>query len=476
MTLDNPSVVMLLLLLILMTVCGFYVYFRRRLARATRLKVEADTAPLPEGVAEACTSSQSLPGVFAGSGSLMLVGYGSFGANLVLSVLTAIHRSGLERAIGSILLIEFDQDVQLDFNNRLPDVFKSRLVMTEAAALAGGFGNRPIVEVEGLAPHWTRRVIRASEEIIDRHRRLSPGSAEPAQVICFTSPGPTGYTGHVATRRLRQEFPVSQFIGLMAYSHVDRMRGQIKEVIESHLAAGMHGFVVADNLRDFESPDRVPELNDFAMLCTILALLTSTKRAAIGTSGNNLFRQLIPEKGGLASFRVSLSTLPAYSYAGNRHYVHREAVIDLVIRQLAKIDDVSPAVSARLGHDSTMRYDVVVTPIVPEHLRQIDTEIRESIDVATAPRRNTELRFSPVAMPISDTKPTCPIAVLSLQALTEPWAHLNDVSLGDTQRTLSRPNEADVIDATSTDVTHLTSANGTKPVPAEDENVIAQQS
>lgn len=460
----------IILLFIVLAAIAAYIYRRRK--RVAQSNADIAARPLPDGTAEACTNSDSLPGVISGSGSLMLVGYGSFGANLVLSVLTATHRSGLERAIGSILLIEFDQDVQLDFGNRLPDVFKNRLVVTEAAALAGGFGNRPISEVEGLAPHWTRRVIRAAEDVIDRHRRLSPRSAEPAQVICFTSPGPTGYTGHVATKRLSQEFPVSQFIGLMAYSHVDRMRGQIKEVIDSHLRAGMHGFVVADNLRDLESPDRIPELNDFAMLCTVLALLTSTRRAAIGASGNNLFRQLIPEQGGLASFRASISTLPAHPYTGNRYYVHREAVTDLVIRQLARINDASPAVSARLGHELTMRYDVVVAPIIPAHLRQLDTEIRESIEEATPPARNTEIRFSPVAMPISTVKPTCPLVVLSLQALTEPDVHLATVSSGlflpiNTPSTGSAPDEA-----THSDREHLTSTNGTGPAIIEDPNVI----
>lgn len=423
----------------------FYSYWahRRSQRAAAGLRAEREereaiqaalTAPVPDGGAESCTDARKMPSAFPGTGSLMIVGYGSFGANLVASFLASAERSGLEQTVGSVLLVEFDQDVQQRFLDKMPAVFLERLVLTQSAALAGGFGNRPIAEIETLEMrlHWVNRVYEAAEEVIDRHRRRSSRSSEPSQVICFTSPGSTGYVGYVAAKRLREEFPASQFMGLLAYSHVDRMRGQIKDVVEKHLENGVHGFVVADNLRDVDAPDRKPERNDFAMLCTVLSLLSSTKHAAVGTAGNNVFRHLIPEQGGLASFRVSFSTLPAFRFAPHpkvtRYYVHGQAVVDMMLRRLALIDDVPAGVFAELGHEKTMRYDVVVAPIVPDDLLWVDHQVRDAVERAMSPRRNFELRFAPVAMPINPDKPDCPIMVVSLQALTNPWEHLDEVS------------------------------------------------
>lgn len=408
------------------------------------------SAALPEGAVEIRAG-----GIAAGrdhilEGKLMLVFAGSFAASLGLRLLCLLDQCGLERSVGSILLIELDAWRRQDFLNRLPSVYADRVVVAFCAALPGGGKNLPIPEIDKLRRYWQPEIIEKAQAVCDRHQRRSQRSNEAAQVLPFISLGTTGYMGATAVAEIMRTFRAAQCVGFTAYPHHDRLRGRARAILSAYTKAGCHGYISADNLPDERAPERDLLVNDMGMVAIVVGLIAASRKADAVTESNNAFTLVLPEeRGGIASYRSYLTSLPAHRHQPHpevepRFYVYGDATVSACLRALDEVEEAGrKAVGADYGHTRTSRFDLLLLPLEADSLTWVDDKTRHALQVTEPLPGNYDLFFAGVAAEIDPDLPTCSIVAVSVEALTDPDRHLDEVAeplpVGRRTRVGSRP-------------------------------------
>lgn len=423
---------------------------RERALRARDAALEAARAqPLPEGSAELYGGSDGRQAAGALAGKLMFVLAGTFAGKLGLRVLAMMDMCGLERAVGSILLIELDEDRRRDFLEQVPAVFHDRIRVASCAALPGGGVNRPLSWIWDKRAYWMSELQSKAREVCDLHQRRSPRSNEAAQVVPFISLGATGYMGATAVREILKIFRIAQCVGFTAYPHHDRLRTRAPEVLQAYIDAGCHGFICADNLPDGLAPHRDFLENDMGMVAIIVGLIAATKNADAVTETNNAFTLVLPdEPGGMASFRTYITTLPAFEHRPHpaldpRYYVMGDAMVSACLRALDEVgQEHRKAVSAEFGHELTSRFDIIVTPLEPLSLLRVQDETLAALKTVNSLKPNYDVFFAGIKTRIDPTKPTCPIFAVSLEAIRDPVHHLASVSRPLIASSIIVPNHA----------------------------------
>lgn len=368
-------------------------------------------------------------------GKIMLVLSGTFAAKLGLRLLRMMAQCDVDQAIGSILLIELDEWRRQDFMAHLPPVYADRLVVASCATLGAGGANQPLEAIDRLKRYWKPEILRCVHDVCDLHQRRDPRCHEAAQIIPFISLGSTGYIGATAIEHIKRRFQNAQCIGFTAYPHHDRLRGRTPQVLAAYTAAGCHGFIAADNLPDETAPERDFLINDMGMMAIIVGLIAGTRNADAVTETNNTFTLVLPEEpGGIASFRTYMTTLPAYTFQPHpaldpRYYVIRDATVAACLNALEEVSkDNRKAVGADFGHERTSRFDILLIPLEPRSLVRVHDDLRTALQTVEPLPPNYDLFMSGTRSPIDPERPTCPILVVSLEALTDPKSHLQAIA------------------------------------------------
>lgn len=404
-----------------------YRRYRADQARKTALTLAMDL-PLPEGALSIGVPSTG-PVSVDRSGRIMLVLSGTFAENLGSNLLALLARCGLDRSIGSVLLIELDVRRRDHFMAGVPACYHDRIVTASFAGLAGGLANRPPEEVAALIDRWGGPVIAGAERVCEVHQRFNRGE-EPALILTFISQGGQAILGTRALTVITRAFPLAQAFGFTALPTDDILRERVMDVLDSYRAVGVRGFVVADNLVD--------ELrNDFGMIGAIVGFASAAENADAAVEQNNAWYRLYANApGNLVSFSTYARNLPGFLFQPHpdmppRFFVYKDSVVSAFLTGLEEVRHRGAAIAgANLSAmvPKTTSFDLVLAAVVPEDLKQDEDAIILARQLKEEDLRNRQLVVASIATEIDPERPLCPVAVVSLRALADGPALLRQIT------------------------------------------------
>jgi hypothetical protein len=406
---------------------------RRRAERQANqaLRQAAQLAKPPEGALEVSTAAAIAARPADQSGRIMLVLAGSFAANVGTGLLTLLERCGLAGAIGSILVIELDRRRREHFLSSAPAVFHDRLVPVRYTGLAGGLGNRSPQEVRDYVHRWGPEVARGATTACERHQALQRGD-EPALVLTFVSQGGQALLGVQAVDAIARQFPLAKFFGLTALPVDDRLRVRTEYILDAYRRVGVHGFVVSDNLCD-------EVRNDFGLVAAITGFAAAAEHTDAAVEQNNAWYHLFTEApGGLVSFSTYARNIPGYvltpthPLVAPRFYVFKGSVrsaIETGLEEVRRKEYHALAGNGLAGQEPlTSRFDIVLAAVRPADLRDDADDVVLGQELKGRDKRNYHLQFAPIMAQISVDQPLCPVAVVSLHAVHEAPATLQQLT------------------------------------------------
>ena len=396
---------------------------QRRRSEVTDLAAElaARNAPLPVGSVLVNASDQTIHG--DRSGRIMFVFDGSFSAAVGAALLVLLSWCGLDRVVGSILLIELDGNQRRKFFERLPAIFRDRLVSVDLASLAGGGANRSPQEMLSFINRWGPAVRRSANEVCDRHQRLQLG-AEPALVLLFLSLGGQAILATEALNVIKSKFRLAKMVGFTAIPTDDRLRQHFQFLRQIYTDIGVQGFVVSDNLGDVVR-------NDFGMIAAIAGFVASTEHADSAVELNNGLTVLFDDHpGGLVSYSTHVADVPGYRVLPThprvppRYVVYQSAVTSAMASALEDVRRPDHHALHGLGGETpvplTSRFDIVLTAVRSDHLKPIEDDINEGESLLRADKRNHHLLVAPIGTVVDPERPSCPVVAVALHAIHEP--------------------------------------------------------
>jgi hypothetical protein len=209
---------------------------------------------------------------------------------------------------------------------------------------------------------------------------------------------------------------------------------------------GVHGFVISDNLGD-------EVRNDFGMIASISGFSAAAENADAAVEQNNAWYLLFRETpGGLVSYSTYARSIPGFRLTPihpmvpARYFVYGSSVVSTILTGLEEVrrpEFISLVSQGRDGQEpDTSRFDIVLTAVVPEDLKQDEDDVVLGQHLKGRDKRNYHLLFAPITVEIDPARPLCPVAVVSLQAVHDSAATLKQLTapFSARQLTLGSPN------------------------------------
>lgn len=392
---------------------------------ARRAEAERDAArraPLPAGGVGIRSSAAN--STADRSGRIMLVIVGTFGTGLGLAVLRWLDRCGLAHAIGSILLIELDDNQRTSFLGSVPAVFQDRIVAVRFGGLSGGLANRGPEEVRALSRVWGPALRHGVADVAQLHQRLQ--HAAPALTLTLTSTGGQALLGVVAIEELRKVFSESRYYGYTILPVDGLLREHVRAILDAYHRAGVIGFIIADNLLD-------EVRNDFGMAAGIVGLIASSSDADAAVEFNNALTLLFERAPGhLATFSTAVRQLPGHRFQPHpevepRYYVQHDLLLSTARSVLAAVqqtEDTALGNLRDLGQDQapplTSRFELVLTAVRPDDLKAVEDDlVLGEQGFKGVSKRDYHLLVTSIATTIDPEAPLCPVAAVALRALPD---------------------------------------------------------
>jgi len=384
------------------------------------------------------------------SGRIMLILSGTFAGNVGLRLLQQLDRCGMSGTVGSILLLEGDSGRRDAFLAQMPPLFRDRIVAVRYPALTGGLANGSPSEVQDLVQLWGPSVLEGADEICMRHMDLHKGE-EAALGLVFVSQGGQAIIGADAVKHISRQFRRMKWFGFTALPVDQRLRAQVPTVLDLYRAQGVHGFVVSDNLGD-------PVANDFGMVATIAGFAAASEHADAAVEQNNAWRLLFAQTpGGLVSINTYVRQIPAYQHTPlpgtpERYYVYRDsavATIHACLHEVTRSEYRSvPTVTLDGMPEMTSQFDILLTGIVPEDLKQVEDLVMVGQGLTGRAKRNYHLLFAPITADVRQGRVVCPVVAVSIRALRDEVAALRQLVAPETKPRPQEETAADQITAT----------------------------
>lgn len=439
---------------------------------ASALAAWALARSLPDGAAPLARPGAAVARPRAIVGSLQLVAVGDYGCNEALRILTTLAQCGLDRSVGSLLIVQFSAQQRARFAQALPTAYTDRITYAYHEAYEDGFGNRAPEEVLAEGDAWVPVVREATAELIDLHERRNPGRA-PGTILCLLSPGGHFPLGLVPVRLLRERYRAAVLVGATTLAHMSRLRGQFTWFKRQYEAAGLRGWLLTDTL----GPD--PDVADWALAGLVAGITDAAVQGQAGVQPTNVLNLLLPrEPGGVIVWRTVTDRLVAFPWqrvpglTPMRYFVFRQPLIERLqgaLRRLAAGEGL-PSTELPTGEPDTAEYDVVLLPIghddlttiaraVRDGLRQRDALLREVGLVApgpTGPGRPEADRatiFASVAARVDPQRPAAPLVLLRVAAVRVDAAPMAEIVKPPAERRLGMTGQLDS-DTTSVVVPH----------------------
>lgn len=395
---------------------------------AAALLDAARATPLPEGSAEVRASLRAGRRRVS-DGRIMLLLVGTFGENLGQNLLRLLAQCDLAQAIGSVLVLELDTRRREHFLAGVPDIFGPRIEVVSFSGLSGGGGNDPDV-VRSQIAGWGPAVVHGAQRVVERHLATQRGE-EPALILVVLGQGGQTPTGLIALDQLRQLLPRAKSYGLTALPVDDLLRQRVSGTLADYRAAGVEGFIVADNLQD--------ELrNDFGMIAAMTAFVDASEHSDAAVEANNGLYLLFKEAPGkLVSYSTALRMIPGYCFQPHpslppRYYIYKQTLDAAILTGLDQVDRADHHALGQASNGSvplTSRFDLVLAAVVPEALQAHADYIQLGQQMKGIDKRNYHFLAGSIATEIDPDAPRCPVAVVALRALPDGDATLASLTV-----------------------------------------------
>ncbi len=376
-------------------------------------------------------------------GTLMLVGVGSYGLNMLVRLLTLLYVCGLQRLVGTIILVEHNTNNRRRFFERVDEIFHGRVVLGFAEGWSTGLANSPTSIILDNIHYWGRTLKQAASEAVDLHERLT--QYPPGQILFFWSLGGQAPMGLPILEVLRAKFSKAQIFGMTSLPHHTRNRAKFAELRGEYEddVHGVAGWVVSEEL----SPDR--ESADTAMAALIVAPSSAQLFDDQTTQLNNVLALAFTQQpGGILTLQYVHEKLPAWAWVveGEQlgYYAKFQRVAETVQGALGMIEAGRGNYTKRavLGESGTSVYDIVMTNLGYDerHERDDMLELAETITDGYQQRLarlratnqldrfpgmlfgkyNYDLKFGSMAAVITDNKkPQIEVVVMRLAAVKD---------------------------------------------------------
>ena len=392
-------------------------------------------------------------------GAFMLVGVGTFGMNQIARLLTLLNQCGLEQMVGSILIVENDAQLRMQFYHRIPPVFHDRIKYGYSEAFSGGMENQTMDWVLDHIDLWGVPIEEAAKDVIDMHLRRNSNRA-PSDIFLFVSLGGQVPLGLPILDQIHPRFEQKLIVGFTTLPPHDRLRVHYEELKGEYEKRGVHGWVLEDNL----GPD--PVTADFGMVSMIVALADAALHADAAVQPNNTFALSLTRTPGavlvyqVASTNVAGYSIPPIPQRPQRSYVFEQPVVEEALKTLRRIENNTGIWSAALplGEKGTSTWDIMMISLYPEDLRRVEDKVKSGIQLRLKMRRNSNkkngrspahgpllgqgnygLPFASIATVIDHAKPVCPIVVVRLCAVRRGAQNVGEIIRLPAKRLLRGP-------------------------------------
>jgi hypothetical protein len=361
------------------------------------------------------------------SGSEMLVLVGTPGQKRGLDYLNRLKQAGMTDVVGSILVINFDQDEVTNFTRELPEEFADRVFYCTSGVHVNGMANRSYTEQQDLAGDITPAVQAVTQKAFLAHQRRNHNP--PGYAALKASPGGHLFAGVEAIRTLKALLPSLDIVGTLSLPSTEYQRNDFLRALPDFERAGLTGWVLDDG-HEFN-----PETSDSALADLLVATHATHLHGGASVQLNNLMRNVLRTNARVAIFQRAYQSVPAYHWQPHpalpvRYYVDTDQVYEGLRRlvQVMEQGQATPSARGPLGEEGCSAYDFLLASVDAPDILTITDRIKKAREAEIGhltlnPQHtmigaeNYRTLAASYCVPINHTEPYCRIGVLRLRAL-----------------------------------------------------------
>lgn len=320
-------------------------------------------------------------------GGLSLVAIGSYGANQLLRLLLLLEACGLERVVGSILIVENDAQLLEQFKRRLPRVFATCVVYAYCERYTGGQGNRDFAAVVSEIDFWGPPIKEAAEALVELHERRT-GSRAPSSILVWWSLGGQAPMGMAALPTITQRWASVLCVAFAALPIHERLRDHLPVLKQIYDKMGVIAWILADNL----SPDQ--ELLDAAAVALVEGLADAAISAERAPALNNTLRLALQRPGSVLVYQVAASKVVAFPtgyWIFRKFYVFLQPIREQILATIRAVDRGEGAWSLTglpLGSHDASTFDLSLTSLYHADLQRLAATIADGRAMAAQVTRD----------------------------------------------------------------------------------------
>jgi len=411
-TTSNTTPLILFILVVIVTIVAVLIILRynalarERKRRVNLLKGSRELRPLGDVWKRA-----------EGRGQIPIAVVGTYGAHLLPSILKAFERTGTTDHVGTILLIELDDDVRQSCLDNIPTVFRNRVIEVDCPLLPSGLLNNPIEQVLRDRAYWETNVLRGTRDWLARMQR----ETRPSTLICLLSPGGHAALGRPALDAFHSRYPLIPIYALTILDDKRQVRHEFAN-LRAHYDHNdlIRGWIITDNWRDSLRAD-------LGMAALIGGM---TGGSWVGERQPQLWNGLPPifpgnqPKGGFATISVWAETLPVYylpafgKVLSEVYYTTSDLVREKIIRATQELVENPDLQAVSLPPDvEHQRYIHAITPVIPTDLKETSEWVKDGLKPYLKDKPNLGLSFVSMSAPLAPSTTEVPIIVVLVQRL-----------------------------------------------------------
>lgn len=413
---------------------------------------------LPERAVWLGTNGSALQLAREHVGGFMLLAFGTYALNQVLRLLILLERCGLQRLVGSILIVENEAQLRQQFAEAVPPCYRDRIVYGFSENFSGGYANAPVADVLASSRQWGSAIEAAAEQCIDLHLRRN-ASRSPGVVLAFWSLGGQAVLGLPASVKIAERFAQTLMVGFTSLPVHQCLRDHLAELKVPYERSGVYGWVISDNL----SPN--PDLLDTGMVAFIEAMADAALAAERSPMPNNALRLALRKKGSVLVYQVALGQVVAFPsgpFFWRRFFVHEQPLFEQLVQQLQMLEEdrgLWSLTDLPIGETGAATFDILLTGVGHQDLARAATAVTqgrelqarlsaalamplraspaadEANEISRPGRRlpgfgsaNYETLFASLAAPVAEARrAVCPVLGVRLACLRDTPGLLDDI-------------------------------------------------
>jgi hypothetical protein len=407
--------------------------FRRNQVKQLKEDV-AKVYTIPTGYVEVQTGHLARRAGLSFKGTTMLVAAGTPSLKRLLGELILVDMMGNADMVGGILVYECTNAGIVDFQNKLPSVFRNRVVYASSRNFPNGFGNKSPEWVEGNIALWGVELEDAVAAVTKLHEEVNGEKA--GQITAFLSLGGHSFPGLYMVKELHEIMPTAQIVAIVNLPRKMVQRENFLDLKNRYEQAGVEAWLVSDQAE----PDWV------TVDSTVSSILATLLSAALGSDGSTAINNVFPNasgatfgrKGGMVRFSYHYTDVVAHPFQVDvhgtlRYYVNWKTVESEVLKVVGEIErgGGAPSIDVNVRGQDAHVYDIIAIQLDPDTTRDIRDSVERARDLEDKqltnkdrPHRHPTMDYETIytswSLPIDASAPRCRILVVRLEEIDAP--------------------------------------------------------